>query len=208
MHTLRWNFLPVSLTFLGSSEIFKGPLFIHGCYHFHAAKFCQNPNFFFSRALPALISFCPEAWGETCHRVDNSIWETHWQAMSPQCRAAVCSSRPHPPGSRCFVTTRLLFGRTGQDGTCLHWRRGRLSWLPSPAPPTAPQEFWRRRSWVSLKVRLWVKVVLMPASFPFWPPRDADAKGFQGCSPAVDADVQGKDWDTIAAQSSAGSGSK
>lgn len=47
MHTLRWNFLTVSLTFLGSSEIFKGPLFIHSCYHFHAARFCQNPIFFF-----------------------------------------------------------------------------------------------------------------------------------------------------------------
>lgn len=40
---------------------------------------------------------------------------------------------------------------------------------------------------------VWVEVVLMPASFPFWPPRDAGAKGFQGCSPAVDADVQGRD---------------
>lgn len=28
---------------------------------------------------------------------------------------------------------------------------------------------------------------------PSWPPRDADGKGFQGLSPAVDADVQGRD---------------
>lgn len=102
---------------------------------FMLPNFAKILIFFFSRALPVLISFCPEAWGETCHRVDTSIWETHRQCL--RC-AAVCSSSPHPPGSPCFVTTRLLFGRTGQDGTCLHWRRGRLNWLPSPAPPTAP----------------------------------------------------------------------
>lgn len=80
MHTLRWKFfLTVSLTFLGSSKILKGPLLIHG-YHFHAANFCQNPVLFcfFLCTLPALISFCPEAWDETRHLVDNITGETHW----------------------------------------------------------------------------------------------------------------------------------
>lgn len=177
---------------------------------FMLPNFAKILIFFFSRALPVLISFCPEAWGETWHRVDNSIGETRGRGLRG---AAVCSSSPHPPGSPCFVTTRLLFGRTGQDGACLHWRRGRLNWLPSPTPPTAPprilEEMVMSKPEGQVVGQGGPHASLLPLPQPpSWPPRDTDARGFRGFSPAVDADVQGRGWDTIAARSSAGSGSK
>lgn len=179
---------------------------------FMLPNFAKILIFFFSHALPVLISFCPEARGETWHRVGHSIGEPHRRCLR---RATVCSSSPHPPGSHCFVTTRWLLGRTGQDETCLRWRRGRLNWLPSPTPPTAPprilEEMVMSKPDGQVVGQGGPHASLLPLPSPaslLAPQGTQMRKGFQGFSPAVDADVQGRDWDTIAARRSAGSGSK
>lgn len=170
MHTLRWNFLPVSLTFLGSSEIFKGPLFIHGCYHFHAAKFCQNPNFFFLACAPCADFLLSRGMGETCHRVH--LRETVAGDVSAVPRCALLAHTPL--GLIVLWLLGYCLGELGKVG--LAFIEEEEGWAGSPLlrhPQHPKNSGGDGRSWVSLKVRLWVKVVLVPASFPFWPPRDA-----------------------------------